>query len=83
MSQTKQAQLERERRQRAFEHDVERYGLEYTCGACVHYTSDPETGEGDACSLAYVPPVMTAQGKGAHLFDDKGELVFCKYWELA
>lgn len=83
MSQPDRAPADRARRQKSFERDVQRYNLEYTCRACVHHTLDPEAGQGDACSLAYLPPVMTAQGEGANLFDDKGELVFCKYWELA
>ena len=59
-----------------FQEEQEKFDFRYRCGDCLHYSP-----EDDLCSLGF--PTQH-YGAGPHRCrTEKGELVFCKYFEIS
>ena len=62
-------------RTQRFSEEVQRLNLCYTCNDCIHVDLNRP-----GCSLLYPSQeLFDARGK---LFNERGDLVFCKYFEL-
>jgi len=58
----------------AFLDEVAEYGLRYRCAACVHVVAADRS-----CSLGYPNAALTGPWR---VRDERGEVVFCKFFEL-
>ncbi len=60
-----------------FQEQVEKLNLHYDCRTCVHV--DNSSG---LCSMEYPNGMVWAASKTNTPYDEKDDLIFCKYYEL-